>query len=191
MPFPGETAPRWHLKPLGKLGLPPTFEVGAGGLTLGRDPSNAIALDPQRYPKVSGYHARVEVVGTRLRVTDLGSANGTLVNGHLVDSQEVDSGALIQLGDGGPRFVAVHSAGLEQTRMLQPDAPPAQPSDATLGQTAILNLRRALGIDADAVKLGRHNLRLIRAIAVVLVLLTGWASGRSCARARSTRRPRP
>ena len=174
MPFPGEKAPRWHLKPLGKLGLPPTFEVGAYGLTLGRDPSNGVVLDPERFPKVSAHHTRVEVRGQRLLVTDLGSANGTLVNGRAVESQEVDSGALIQLGDGGPRFVAVHSSVLEQTNVIRPDTAPVQPSEATLGQTAILNLRRALGIDADAVKLGRRNLVLIRVIALALVALTGF-----------------
>ena len=182
MPFPGQKAPRWHVKPLGQLGLAATFEVPAGGLTLGRDPSNSVVLEAGRFPKVSAHHARIEVDGTRLRVTDLGSANGTLVNGRRVEETEVDSGSLIQLGEGGPRFVAIHSTGLEQTAMIQPGEAPARPSEATLGQTAMLNLRKALGIDADAVKMGRRNRRLIATIGVAVVGLAAfgvWSFQRS------------
>ena len=178
MPFPGEKAPRWHLKPLGNLGLPTTIEVGAGGLGLGRDASNAVALAGEAFSSVSAHHARVEVRGDRLHVTDLGSSNGTLVNGRPVEQTEVQSGAVIQLGPGGPRFVAVHSTGLEQTTMV-PMSEGGRPATVSLGQTAVLNLRKALGIDPEAAhKRMRSNRRLAVGIAAFVLLATAvgvWA----------------
>ncbi len=49
---------------------------------IGRDPSNEVVVDS---PIVSRYHAEVERVGSRYRVTDLQSANGTFVNNERID----------------------------------------------------------------------------------------------------------
>ncbi|MBU0511217.1 MAG: ATP-binding cassette domain-containing protein, partial [Chloroflexi bacterium] len=46
-------------------------------LTFGRDPSNDVQLD---VPTISHYHAQVERIGRRYRISDLNSANGTFVN---------------------------------------------------------------------------------------------------------------
>jgi ABC-type multidrug transport system ATPase subunit/pSer/pThr/pTyr-binding forkhead associated (FHA) protein/uncharacterized membrane protein len=46
-------------------------------IQIGRDASNDVVLDS---PKVSRYHAQIERVGQRHRVTDLRSTNGTYVN---------------------------------------------------------------------------------------------------------------
>ncbi len=53
-----------------------TFEE-KNQIKIGRDPSNDIVLD---VPYVSGFHAQIERVGKRQRVSDLGSTNGTFVN---------------------------------------------------------------------------------------------------------------
>jgi S1-C subfamily serine protease len=178
MAFPAKQASRWHLKPLGTLGLPAAIEVGPQGLGLGRDPSNAVALAGDGFGSISAHHARVELRGDRLHVVDLGSSNGTLVNGRRIDDADVPSGSLIQLGEGGPRFVAVHYSGLEQTSMV-PAAPSDRPADASLGQTAVHNLRRALGIDPEAAhQRMRSNRRLTLAILAFVLALSGagaWA----------------
>ena len=51
-------------------------------IQVGRDPSNDIVLSS---PNVSRFHAQLERVGQRYRVTDLRSSNGTFVNGERVD----------------------------------------------------------------------------------------------------------
>jgi ABC-type multidrug transport system ATPase subunit len=51
-------------------------------LTFGRDPANDVQLN---VPTVSRYHAQVERVGRRYRLTDLHSSNGTFVNDERID----------------------------------------------------------------------------------------------------------
>ena len=72
------------------------FEVGKGGI-IGR--SN----NPQGYrlvhPHVSRRHARLMVAGDRTAITDLGSSNGTYVNGQRIDkTTELQPGAVIDIG---------------------------------------------------------------------------------------------
>jgi ABC-type multidrug transport system ATPase subunit/pSer/pThr/pTyr-binding forkhead associated (FHA) protein len=50
----------------------------ARALTIGRDPENDVVIDA---PMVSRRHARLVVDGGRSRIEDLGSSNGTYVNG--------------------------------------------------------------------------------------------------------------
>ncbi len=68
-----------------------------GVITIGRDPSCDFVLSD---PRVSSKHARITRTDSGLQVTDLGSANGTLVNGHQVaGTTSAGDGAEIQLGE--------------------------------------------------------------------------------------------
>lgn len=53
-------------------------------VTIGRDPRSQVRLDD---PSVSLRHAVLDVVGDSVRVSDLGSRAGTLVNGHAISKQ--------------------------------------------------------------------------------------------------------
>ncbi|TCJ19829.1 FHA domain-containing protein [Rubrobacter taiwanensis] len=55
-----------------------TFELGPGGATIGRMPDNSIRLDDG---KLSRRHARIEFRDGGYWLSDLGSSNGTFVNG--------------------------------------------------------------------------------------------------------------
>jgi ABC-type multidrug transport system ATPase subunit/pSer/pThr/pTyr-binding forkhead associated (FHA) protein len=70
-------------------------------LQIGRDADNDVVLDA---PIVSRYHALVERIGQRYRVTDLNSANGTFVN-----DQRIEAATWLKPGDtiriGPYRFV--------------------------------------------------------------------------------------
>lgn len=70
-------------------------------ITIGRDPENDVVLDS---PNVSRFHAQIERVGQRYRVSDLRSSNGTFVNG-----QEIEEAVWLQPDDavriGTYRFV--------------------------------------------------------------------------------------
>ncbi len=70
-----------HLKPIKIPGLSRRLEVGEGGMSLGRDPANRVVIPGDRFPHVSGHHARFEIEGGQLIVEDQDSKNGTLVNG--------------------------------------------------------------------------------------------------------------
>ena len=70
-----------------------TYPLGAV-TRLGRGTDVDIRIDD---PGVSRHHAEI-VLGTDVTLRDLGSTNGTLVNGRMVTSAQLVDGALIQLG---------------------------------------------------------------------------------------------
>jgi ABC transport system ATP-binding/permease protein len=84
-------------------------ELPAGSVTIGRSPSCEIVLDD---PLVSRRHAELrELPGGRWQLVDLGSYNGTFVNGRRIDEAVLDPLDLI--GIGGSEFRASGST-LEQ-----------------------------------------------------------------------------
>jgi ABC transport system ATP-binding/permease protein len=83
---------------------PPKKMVNFAGkerITIGRDPENDVVLAS---PRVSRFHAQLERIGQRYRVSDLRSTNGTFVN-----DQRIDGVVWLQPGDtirvGTNRFV--------------------------------------------------------------------------------------
>jgi hypothetical protein len=87
-----------------RTGLHPGDEfMVAGEMTVGRDPQNGIVLAD---PSVSGQHAALERSAHGWRVTDLGSTNGTLVNGRSIDGRGVplQGGEQVALGSVVLRF---------------------------------------------------------------------------------------
>ncbi len=71
------------------------FELKTKPMALGRDQSNPIRLHDT---EVSRRHAEVRPVEDSYRVVDLGSANGTFVNGQSIDQAPLRSGDRLQLG---------------------------------------------------------------------------------------------
>jgi S1-C subfamily serine protease/pSer/pThr/pTyr-binding forkhead associated (FHA) protein len=136
--------PSWVLRPLGVADMPPVLDVPEGGATLGRDPACTIHLPKERFPQVSAQHARISIVEGKLEVTDLGSRNGTLVNGRRVESRSLSNGDVVQLGDHGPRFAVVRDAGLDDTLEVAP-ARATTGGFAAMGESTITNLRSVIG----------------------------------------------
>jgi hypothetical protein len=77
--------------------LDPGFAFGIGSkATIGRRPDCAIVIDE---PSVSALHAEIEARNHAWYVTDLGSTNGTFVNGRQVSgSSYVESDDVVQFG---------------------------------------------------------------------------------------------
>ena len=74
-----------------------TFMLDRDWLTLGRDPSNEIVIGD---PQISRQHARVTRQGKLIVIEDLGSTNGTFVNGmRLTGPHVMANGDVIGLGD--------------------------------------------------------------------------------------------
>lgn len=64
-------------------------------VTLGRRPYNDIVID---HLAVSGEHALVQLLGSETFIEDLGSTNGTYINGKTVKKQLLKNGDVIEIG---------------------------------------------------------------------------------------------
>ena len=71
------------------------FPIAPGEMTLGRAPSNNVVADSSAVSKV---HARIERTPDQLVLEDLGSANGTFVNGSRVTNAFLADGDELSLG---------------------------------------------------------------------------------------------
>ncbi|WP_412062077.1 FHA domain-containing protein [Rubrivirga sp. IMCC45206] len=122
-------------------GPPPLHVEGEDGawtfrapFVIGRDPGCDVVLD---HARVSRRHLEAAPVGGSWQVTDLGSANGLLVDGARVSQAAIGNGAEVTVGEGGPvvRLVphADDAADLAADRpqaSVLPDAlPPPDPAD--------------------------------------------------------------
>ena len=68
---------------------------------IGREPDNSVCL---RDRTVSRHHAKMRLEGERYWLVDLGSTNGTHVNGERISRVELADGDLIQVGATSLRF---------------------------------------------------------------------------------------
>jgi hypothetical protein len=83
-----------------------SHRAGDRPLRLGRSPDNDIIL---RDPATSGHHARVERRGDQFWIVDLGSTNGTLVNGEPIQEKELSNGDRITIGQNAVNFSLIGS----------------------------------------------------------------------------------
>lgn len=101
------------LRQLGISGLtgkiPPRYPLGGGQEVLvGRDPRCQVVLDSSHYGMVSRRHAAIRPLsgGVGWEIYDLGSANGTYINGtRLQTYRRLQVGDRITLGQNGPEFI--------------------------------------------------------------------------------------
>jgi pSer/pThr/pTyr-binding forkhead associated (FHA) protein len=79
------------------------LEAGPVPLTIGRGTENDVVLKGDEF--ASGQHARIESGRDGVWVLDLGSTNGTFVNGARLDGRRrLREGDLVQIGDTELRF---------------------------------------------------------------------------------------
>lgn len=68
-----------------------------GSVTIGREPDNTLVVENDTY--ISSYHAKVAIENGAVVVDDLGSRNGTFLNGTKITKQyTVNTGDRIQVG---------------------------------------------------------------------------------------------
>ncbi|HJG37412.1 MAG TPA: FHA domain-containing protein [Enorma phocaeensis] len=72
-----------------------TFQLDGAETTIGRDPANAIFLNDMT---VSRAHAKIVRDGSNVVIEDLGSLNGTWVDGAIVTSSALHDGSSVQIG---------------------------------------------------------------------------------------------
>ncbi len=127
--------------------------------TLGRRPYNDIVIDNLA---VSGEHAAIVMAGADVTLEDLGSTNGTYVNGKTVKKQALQNGDTIEVGKYKIKFVGDGVAdNFDRTMIVKarPLSPPAQATSSSF-QTAT----------GDSIGLG--------AFSASIKVLSGAASGR-------------
>jgi pSer/pThr/pTyr-binding forkhead associated (FHA) protein len=83
----------------------------SGPLTLGRSDQSGVCFAGPDATLVSSQHAALEIRGERLAIRDLGSTNGTYVNGDPVDDALLEPNAIISLGASGPKLRLLAPAG--------------------------------------------------------------------------------
>src|SRR5689334_2507482 len=116
--WPRESAPAqglWLHWPGGSRHLGEPVCVGA-------DPANEVVLDDRH---VSAFHCRLHQHAGRWLVTDLGSTNGTFLDGARVAEAELDAGARIRLGS--------HELRVDRPPARMPSMPGLLARDPALG----------------------------------------------------------
>ncbi|MCZ7647595.1 MAG: FHA domain-containing protein [Planctomycetota bacterium] len=74
-------------------------------ITLGRDPSNKLQVDPEKDLRASGKHCEIFLLAGRFIVRDLESSHGTFVDGKRVaEPTLLTDGSTLALGQQGPLF---------------------------------------------------------------------------------------
>jgi hypothetical protein len=76
----------------------------ANGITLGRNPDNTVCFSGPDGTLVSGKHAVIERRGEIVMLRDLGSTNGTFINGTQIAEHPLTTDEVISLGVSGPKM---------------------------------------------------------------------------------------
>ncbi|MFP5264254.1 MAG: trypsin-like peptidase domain-containing protein [Blastocatellia bacterium] len=136
-------------------------------ISIGRAQNNTLSFgDGAR--RVSSHHAEIIRRGDQYVLHDLGSTNGTMINGRRVIASEVHQDDLIEFGAGGPllRFG------------IEPDAT-AQAGGSDRGEASRpSNAGRAAAPDVTAMPAAgarKANLKLV--VAIALAMISGAAGG--------------
>ncbi len=137
-----------------------TVEIPRAGLLIGRREGNDLVLEDA---SVSGRHALVRPEGERAWVEDLGSTNGTQVDGKRVDRAELEPGCRISFGkievlvvaggEAGARAPAAGSDAPAQRAQSAPAAVPAEPAGLDVDELSLEDVDELSLEDVDELSL--------------------------------------
>jgi hypothetical protein len=107
------------------------YAVGDNVTRVGRGLDNDIVVEGPDAASVSVQHLEIRREGGSWRIRDLGSTNGTYLNGERIEEAELQAPAVIRIGMQGPEFSFVldepKPADLNQTMQIPEGAAPAAP----------------------------------------------------------------
>src|SRR5258708_890088 len=110
-----------------------TYELGDDLVTIGRGPDNMIVINN---PSVSARHAQLQLAGETYRLKDLGSANGTRVNGKPVTETLLSFDDRIRFGATDASYEGDTSGSRPLPQFEELEARPAElgpgPADLTI-----------------------------------------------------------
>lgn len=105
-----------------------SYEFTEDLITIGRAPDNMIVVDD---PSVSSHHAEIRVVDRNCQLKDIGSTNGTRVNGNPVTEAQLGHGDRIRFGGIDARYEAIDPTATQPLpRVPEIEAKPAEASSA-------------------------------------------------------------
>lgn len=113
------------------------FELSQERLTIGRKPDNDITIDNLA---TSGKHALIITILDDSFLEDLGSTNGTYVNGKLVKKHALKDGDIIAIGKHEMKYINEHAAAdddeFEKTMIIKPGSASAAVAAAQAAEKA-------------------------------------------------------
>ncbi|MEX1051663.1 MAG: trypsin-like peptidase domain-containing protein [Gemmatimonadales bacterium] len=174
--------------------------VFSADVSVGRHPGSAFQFDPDQDLEVSSRHAVLVRDGDKWSVRDLGSSNGTLVNGHAI-TMDVRLGNTdqVRFGKDGPKVeirlvpdsTPDHAPHFPVTRSSASQAKPSTGAQPAAGELVDTGSRRPSGGTTQRIRVevGRQT-RRVKTVAGVLVGVLAVVAGGlwvNSARQRSAR----
>jgi S1-C subfamily serine protease len=184
-----------HFKFLSGARVGQVDSVRKGYIALGRHPLSDVRFDAERDLDVSARHAEIVRQGERFVVRDLGSANGTFVNGTRVTGDVVlADGDVIGLGQRGPSVEFRLVSGSSDPDAISPGLRKSaerlvSPREQHAAVAAPRRSSTALRIAIEVANLRRTTKALIVLLLVVLAAF-GWMQWRESRDAREARQLR-
>src|SRR5688572_9288228 len=124
------------------------FPIGVEPITIGRQIANMVVIDDT---EASRFHCVVEKVANGYRVRDLGSRNGTKVNGHLIKVALLDQGDVVTIGKTELRLIA------SAPEPASVGKSPATQKSQAAGRTGGISLKPPPGEEDDVADEGGLN----------------------------------
>lgn len=132
-------------------------------ISVGRAPDNMLCLgDGAR--RVSAHHAEIMLRGDQYVLRDLGSTNGTTINGRRIVVSELEPDDLIEFGAGGPLLRFSTESGAAKNRLNSGDA--TQTEIFRVASNAI----NPIGSNPRAAGGVKKNARLVAALVAAMML---------------------
>jgi len=147
--------------------------------TIGRHPSADVQFDPERDLEVSGRHAALFLAGSAWMLRDLGSSNGTWLNGvRIKGDRQLSPNDVIRFGTQGPRLLFVthtDAPTIPETRKEPVGAPEGIPRIIVPAASTTQRIRVAAARHAAP---WRRATWVLAVVAVLGVLAVAWVMGR-------------
>lgn len=162
-------------------------------IAIGRHPSNDFRFDITNDPDVSSRHAEIRIVGSVVTLRDLGSTNGTFVNGkRIAGEHRLSEGDTIAFGAAGPKVeyrVAPEGTPLTPRRRTAEMVIGADPQETARAASGAPARRDTTARIAEAVEAQTGKLRtMIIALGALVIVGVGfayWAGNRGSAEAKA------
>lgn len=135
------------------------FDITKGRVNVGRDSSNDLVLDE---PTVSGFHAAIFYENSICTIVDLGSSNGTSLNGQLLSGKTVVNPTdTISFGNQHFQLIDPNASSSNKTQLLDAVQEPVKPNSNPRKSLGQLILKKGQGpkvieLDRD-ITIGRSN----------------------------------
>ncbi|MCZ6916391.1 MAG: trypsin-like peptidase domain-containing protein [Gemmatimonadetes bacterium] len=143
-------------------------------IAIGRHPESDLQFNPQTALEVSGRHAEIIRRDNRWFVRDLGSSNGTLVNGHRIQSDtKLDDTDQIRFGAAGPTIEFRLVADTIPDTGEMPARPAAAAAPASAGATPARRSSTTQRVRVEVARQTKQMRRITMSVTVALVLVSG------------------